>query len=207
MIPCSCVLRDPEWHSTNGETVLEEFEYQRGDESNCQKGVEPEYQSDDKRECQTEAIQEEDVTRETFSPTVLEYMMRNMTLESCNTDVMLCLKGVEPILHQYKPMLIEKTQLLSLFASTLTHKALLPLRDRLLDYQSGFVRMESDVEQLDPKAEILNPHNEVQKKRIVAEYARKTLYRLPPQELRRRGPVVQVEYVIIHRRDVDEVVR
>ena len=89
-------------------------------------------------ESETEVkLDEDDVTRETFSPTVLEYMMRNMTLESCNTDVMLCLKGVEPILHQYKPMLIEKTQLPSLFASTLTHKSLLPLRNRLLDYQSG----------------------------------------------------------------------
>ena len=79
---------------------------------------------------------EDEVTQETFSPTVLEYMMRSMTLESCNADVMLCLKGVEPILHKYKPMLIKKTQLPSLFASTLTHKSLLPLRDRLLDYQS-----------------------------------------------------------------------
>ena len=133
---------------------------------------------------------EDDVTRETFSPTVLEYMMRNMTLESCKTDVMLCLKGVEPILHQYKPMLIEKTQLPSLFASTLTHKSLLPLRNRLLDYQSGSCSYIIIVEQLDPKAEILNPHDEAQKKRIVAEYARKTLYRLPPQELKRRGTVV-----------------
>ncbi len=111
---CSYVLRDPEWHPVNRKTVIEESE--------SETEVKPD---------------EDDVTRETFSPTVLEYMMRNMTLESCNTDVMLCLKGVEPILHQYKPMLIEKTQLPSLFASTLTHKSLLPLRNRLLDYQSG----------------------------------------------------------------------
>ena len=55
------------------------------------------------------------------------------------------------------------------------------------------VVIKSFVEQLDPKAEILNPHDEAQKKRIVAEYARKTLYRLPPQELKRRGTVVTLD--------------
>ena len=58
---------------------------------------------------------QEEVTRESFAPTVLEFMMRAMTPASCDTDVMLCLKEVEP----------------ALLGVTMNMRRMLPLKARL----------------------------------------------------------------------------
>ena len=75
-------------------------------------------------------------TQETFSPTVLETMMRNMTVQSCVPEVMLCLKEVEPFLHTYHPPLFTREQYLSLLTCTMSHKSLKSIRNQLLALQS-----------------------------------------------------------------------
>ena len=75
-------------------------------------------------------------TQETFSPTVLETLMRNMTVQSCIPEVMLCLKEVEPYLHTYHPPLFTREQYLSLLTCTMSHKSLKSIRNQLLALQS-----------------------------------------------------------------------
>ena len=75
-------------------------------------------------------------TQETFSPTVLETLMRNMTVQSCIPEVMLCLKEVEPFLHAYHPPLFTREQYCSLLTCTMSHKSLKSIRNQLLAIQS-----------------------------------------------------------------------
>lgn len=76
------------------------------------------------------------ITRETFSPTVLEFMMRDMGVESCDADVMYCLKEVEPMLHSSFQPLLPLEQIPSLLAVTMNSKRMLPMKKKLLSMQS-----------------------------------------------------------------------
>lgn len=80
--------------------------------------------------------EEEVITRETFSPTVLEFMMRDMGVESCDADVMYCLKEVEPMLHSSFQPLLPLEQIPSLLAVTMNSKRMLPMKKKLLSMQS-----------------------------------------------------------------------
>lgn len=80
--------------------------------------------------------EEEVITRETFSPTVLEFMMRDMGVESCDTDVMYCLKEVEPILHSSFQPLLPLEQIPTLLSVTMNSKRMLPMKKKLLSMQS-----------------------------------------------------------------------
>ena len=77
----------------------------------------------------------EEVTRESFAPTVLEHMMKHANLQSCNPDLMLCLKEVEPLLHAQHHSIILRTQVLSLLACTMNTKRMVPIRNRLIQKQ------------------------------------------------------------------------
>lgn len=77
----------------------------------------------------------EEVTRESFAPTVLEHMMKHANLQSCNPDLMLCLKEVEPLLHTQHHSIIQHTQVLSLLACTMNTKRMFPIRNRLIQKQ------------------------------------------------------------------------
>lgn len=74
---------------------------------------------------------QEEVTRESFAPTVLEFMMRAMTPASCDTDVMLCLKEVEPALHAAYQPLLPLAQVPALLGVTMNMRRMLPLKARL----------------------------------------------------------------------------
>ena len=70
---------------------------------------------------------QEEVTRESFAPTVLEFM----TPASCDTDVMLCLKEVEPALHAAYQPLLPLAQVPALLGVTMNMRRMLPLKARL----------------------------------------------------------------------------
>ena len=79
--------------------------------------------------------EEEVITRETFSPTLLEYVMRDMDVGSCDANVMYCLKEVEPILHSSFQPLITYEQIPSLLSVTMNSRRMLPMKKKLLSMQ------------------------------------------------------------------------
>lgn len=66
----------------------------------------------------------EKVFTESFSPTILECMMKDMTLENCNPEVMFCLKEMEPLLQKNHPPLFSKAQIPFLLSLTLSDSEL-----------------------------------------------------------------------------------
>ena len=66
----------------------------------------------------------ERVFTESFSPTILECMMKDMTLENCNPEVMFCLKEMEPFLQKNHPPLFSKAQIPFLLSLTLSDSEL-----------------------------------------------------------------------------------
>lgn len=125
----------------------------------------------------------EEVTRESFSPTVLEFMMRAMTPDSCDTDVMFCLKEVEPVLHTVYQPLLPLEQIPSLLAVTMNMKRMLPLKARLLQMERNGKEIRRCIERLFPAVKCLDEHCEKQKRELVSRYIHKTFFFLPPQEL------------------------
>ena len=66
----------------------------------------------------------EKVFTESFSPTILECMMKDMTLENCNPEVMFCLKEMELLLQKNRPPLFSKAQIPFLLSLTLSDSEL-----------------------------------------------------------------------------------
>ena len=66
----------------------------------------------------------EKVFTDSFSPTILECMMKDMTLENCNPEVMFCLKEMEPLLQKNHPPLFSKAQIPFLLSLTLSDSEL-----------------------------------------------------------------------------------
>ena len=94
----------------------------------------------------------EKVFTESFSPTILECMMKDMTLENCNPEVMFCLKEMEPLLQKNHPPLFSKAQIPFLLSLTLSDselkvrlKALQRMKRNAFTFtKDGFQGMESE---------------------------------------------------------------
>ena len=94
----------------------------------------------------------EKVFTESFSPTILECMMKDMTLENCNPEVMFCLKEMELLLQKNHPPLFSKAQIPFLLSLTLSDselkarlKALQRMkRDAFTFRKDGFQGVESE---------------------------------------------------------------
>lgn len=84
----------------------------------------------------SEPLQER-VFTESFTPTVLECVMKDMTLENCNPEAMLCLKEIEPYLQKNHTPLFSKAQIPFLLSLTLSDSA---LKARLKTLQRRNVR-------------------------------------------------------------------
>lgn len=78
---------------------------------------------------------EEEVSRETFSPTILEYIIRDMNVSSCHPEILFSLKDVEPLLHQTFQPLIPYSQILSLLTVTMNKRYMDDIKRRVLHLQ------------------------------------------------------------------------
>lgn len=77
----------------------------------------------------------EEVSRETFSPTILEYIIRDMNVSSCHPEILFSLKDVEPLLHQTFQPLIPYSQILSLLTVTMNKRYMDDIKRRVLHLQ------------------------------------------------------------------------
>lgn len=84
---------------------------------------------------QTTKKEEEEVSRETFSPTILEHIIRDMSVSSCHPEILFSLKDVEPLLHQTFQPLIPYSQILSLLTVTMNKRYMDDIKRRVLHLQ------------------------------------------------------------------------